>query len=146
MSMSRRAVPVTEVTDASQIQNLRWHEQGDARFQDADMLQRRAALRRDKVVLTELNVWWDAALHGSFSAAALGRGTATYEADELDGGMGSDESKELKESDKAGMSGESGEAGESDESDRAGESVESYEAERRVRMTSLTSREILKGG
>ena len=64
-----RKKPVTEVTDASDVANLRWYEQGDASLQTAAALEARAALRRDRVVLQELNAWWNAALNGSFPAA-----------------------------------------------------------------------------
>ena len=87
--MSRRA-PVTEVTNAEEVANLRWYEQGDMQLQTPEMLEKRAALRQDKVVLRELNVWWDAALKGSFAAAAAGRRQMSRELDfdleEVDGG------------------------------------------------------------
>ena len=87
--MSRRA-PVTEVTNAEDVANLRWYEQGDMQLQTPEMLEKRAALRQDKVVLRELNVWWDAALKGSFAAAAAGRRQMSRELDfdleEADGG------------------------------------------------------------
>ena len=87
--MSRRA-PVTEVTNAEDVANLRWYEQGDMQLQTPEMLEKRAALRQDKVVLRELNVWWDAALKGSFAAAAAGRRQMSRELDfdleEVDGG------------------------------------------------------------
>ena len=75
--------PVTQVHDAAEIAKLRWHEQGDDEMQTEQMLSVRASLRRDKLVLAELNVWWEAALTGSFAAAKLAALDSSYE-DQLD--------------------------------------------------------------
>ena len=75
--------PVTQVHDAAEIAKLRWHEQGDDEMQTEQMLSVRASLRRDKLVLAELNVWWEAALTGSFAAAKRAALDCSYE-DQLD--------------------------------------------------------------
>ena len=74
-----KVTPVTEVTSASQIAELRWYEQGDAQLQTKEMLAIRAGLRCDKVVLQELNTWWEAALTGSFAAAKAAGVDTSYE-------------------------------------------------------------------
>jgi len=71
--------PVTEVTSASEIANLRWYEQGDSELQTTEMLELRASLRRDRVVLQELNAWWEAALSGSFAEAKAADADTSYE-------------------------------------------------------------------
>ena len=66
-------VALTVVSDASQLEELKWWQQGDTALETANMIEARQGNRRKEQVLKELEGWWEAALLGSFSAT-LDRG------------------------------------------------------------------------
>ena len=78
-TIDREAV-VTTVTEQSEIDKLRWWQQGDVTLETAEMLDKRHANRHARVVLVELENWWSAALHATFPvdrvASAEGRAAA----------------------------------------------------------------------
>jgi hypothetical protein len=56
------------VSSTEELEGLRWWQQGSEELHTQQMLELRAANRSDRAVRANLEIWWDAALHGSFSA------------------------------------------------------------------------------
>ena len=63
-----RKFVVTTASNQEEIDQLRWWQQGDEKLETVAMLEKRHANRHDAAVVAELENWWQAALHGSFSA------------------------------------------------------------------------------
>lgn len=61
-------VVITEVSDAKALEELKWWQQGDAAMETVDAIEARQGNRRQREVLDQLEQWWTAALHGSFTA------------------------------------------------------------------------------
>ena len=68
MSHGTERVALTVVSDTKVLEELKWWQQGDAALETCDMIEARQGNRRKEEVLRQLETWWEAALHGSFSA------------------------------------------------------------------------------
>ena len=83
-----RAEAITEVTNADDIADLRWWQQGDKHLETAAVLEERHANRNDPDVRRALSKWWDAALAGDFSATLRhADGEVSIDMHNLEGGQ-----------------------------------------------------------